>query len=216
MYFLIVIFIFLICYIFGSFPTGYLIGLYLKKIDIRNCGSGSTGATNVLRTFGKKAAITVLLLDISKAMLGVLTTKLIISSISSNILNPEWSSWLMVLGGSAVILGHSKSIFLNFTGGKSVASSLGVLLVLNPIIALGTLAGFLITLFIFRIVSISSIVGVLIANLLTILLNQPLSYCLFIISIGIYVIYRHQDNIVRILKGTEPKIGSKSQNKDQL
>ncbi len=207
---LITISIFVICYILGSFPTGYIIGLYLKKIDIRNFGSGSTGATNVLRTIGKRAAIVVLFLDISKAMIGVLITKIIISNISLNTFNPAWSAWLVVLAGSAAILGHSKSIFLNFTGGKSVASSLGVLLVLNPFVALGSLAGFLITLSVSRIVSISSIVGVLIANLLTIFFNQPLPYCLFIMSIGIYVIYRHQDNIIRLLKGIEPKIDDKS------
>ena len=207
---LITIFIFLLCYICGSFPTGYIAGLYLKKIDIRNYGSGSTGATNILRNVGKKAAIVVLVLDILKAMTGVLITKLIISNITSYILNPTWNPWLEILGGSSVILGHSKSIFLNFTGGKSVASSLGVLLILNPIVALGTLISFLITLLISRIVSISSIVGVLIANLLTIRSNEPLPYCLFMMSIGIYVIYRHRENIVRLSKGTEPKIGKKS------
>ena len=210
MSFLITIFIFLICYILGSLPTGYIIGLYLKKIDVRNFGSGSTGATNVLRTIGKRAATVVLFLDISKAMIGVLITKIIISKISLNTFDPAWNAWLVVLAGSAAILGHSKSIFLNFTGGKSVASSLGVLLVLNPFVALVSLAGFLITLSVSRIVSISSIVGVLIANLLAIFFNQPLPYCLFIMSIGIYVIYRHQDNIVRLLKGVEPKIGDKS------
>ncbi|ACK66826.1 protein of unknown function DUF205 [Rippkaea orientalis PCC 8801] len=196
-------------YLLGSIPTGYLMVRALKGIDIREQGSGSTGATNVLRTVGKTAAIAVLIIDMLKAMVAVGGVKLLYFGVPSAIVPLDWKPWLIVTVASAAILGHSKSIFLNFTGGKSVASSLGVLLVLNPLVALGALASFLFMLGITRIVSLSSITGAIAVNLLMLVLHQPLAYILFAILAGIYVIVRHKTNISRILQGTEPKIGQK-------
>lgn len=198
----------LISYLLGSIPTGYLAGRYLKGIDIREHGSGSIGATNVLRTLGKTAAILVLAIDLLKGAIAVALVKLFyLLSINSVPLN--WQAWLMIGTGLASIIGHSKSVFLNFTGGKSVATSLGVLLVINPIVALGTLGSFLIMLGISRIVSLSSITGAIAVNILMLVLQQPLPYILFAALAGIYVIIRHRSNITRLLEGTEPQIGKK-------
>jgi glycerol-3-phosphate acyltransferase PlsY len=117
---------------------------------------------------------------------------------------------LIFLTGIAAILGHSKSIFLNFTGGKSVATSLGVLTVMNPLVALGALGSFLVMLAISRIVSLSSITAAIAVSILMIALKQPLPYLIFGIIGGIYVIVRHSGNIQRLLAGTEPKLGQKA------
>jgi glycerol-3-phosphate acyltransferase PlsY len=199
----------IVAYLLGSIPTGYLAGKYFKGIDIREYGSGSTGATNVLRTLGKGIAIAVLLIDLLKGAIAVALVNLIYTVFSTEIVPVSWQPWLIITAGLAALLGHSKSIFLNFTGGKSVATSLGVLLVMNPLVALGTLGSFLIVLALSRIVSLSSICGAIAVNLLMIFLKQPVPYILFAALAGIYVIVRHSSNISRILAGTEPKIGQK-------
>jgi glycerol-3-phosphate acyltransferase PlsY len=202
----------LLAYLLGSIPTGYWAGKWLKGIDIRQEGSGSTGATNVLRTLGKSAAIAVLGIDIAKGMMAVGLVRGFYQWISADLLPEQWQYWLIILTATAAVLGHSKSILLNFTGGKSVATSLGVLLVMNPLVALGTLGSFLLMLAISRIVSLSSITGAIAVNLLMISLNQPLPYLLFSGIVGLYVIVRHRSNIERLLDGTEPKLGQKLQN----
>ncbi len=200
-------------YFLGSIPTGYLLGRYLQGIDIREHGSGSIGATNVLRTLGKKAAIAVLTLDLLKGSLAVALVSLVIS-IEATEVPLSWQPWLETGAAIAAVVGHSKSIWINFTGGKSVATSLGVLLVMNPIVALGTLAVFLIVLALSRIVSLSSISGAIAVNVFMILLQQPLPYMLFAGLVGIYITWRHRSNIGRLLAGTEPQIGKKLQQEE--
>jgi acyl phosphate:glycerol-3-phosphate acyltransferase len=199
----------LIAYLLGSIPSGYLAGRWLKDIDIREHGSKSTGATNVLRTLGKSAAIAVLTVDILKGSLAVALPQLLYHFNPQSVMPSQWQYWLIIMAGVAVIMGHSRSIFLNFTGGKSVATSIGVLLVMNPVVALGTIAVFGLILGLSRIVSLSSIAGAIAVNILMICLHQPLPYVLFAAFAGIYVIVRHRANIQRILAGTEPQIGQK-------
>ena len=194
-------------YLLGAIPTGYIVGRYSQGIDIREHGSGSTGATNVLRTVGKPAAIAVLLVDLLKGSLALVLVNLVYAYLPGDILPPSWHSWLTTATALSAIIGHSKSIWLNFTGGKSVATTLGVLLIMNPLIALGTLASFGIILGIFRIVSLGSICGAIAVNILMIALNQPLAYCIFAAVAGLYVIVRHKTNIQRLIAGVEPKIG---------
>lgn len=199
-----------VAYFLGSIPTGYLAGKWLKGIDIRQFGSQSTGATNVLRTLGKKAGATVLFFDALKGMVALLIVKLLYA-------HPEWISlpgnlyhWLIMGAALAAVLGHSKSIFLGFSGGKSVATSIGVLLIMAPWVALGTILTFAAAITLTQIVSLSSISGAIAVVLLMIFLQQPLPYILFGAIAGIYVIVRHRSNIQRILAGTEPKIGAKA------
>lgn len=201
----------LVAYLLGSIPTGYLAGRYLGGIDIREYGSGSTGATNVLRTIGKKAAIATLAIDLLKGALALLLVNCFYAFVPTELMPISWQSWLITATALAAVLGHSKSIWLNFTGGKSVATSLGVLLVMNPILALGALVAFGIVLAISRIVSLSSISAAIAIFILTLVLEQPLPYVLFAAIAGVYVIVRHQSNIQRLLAGEEPKIGQKLQ-----
>ena len=195
-------------YLLGSIPTGYAIGHYLKGIDIREHGSGSTGATNVLRTVGKLPAAAVLAIDMLKGLAAVALIKLVYNY--TVLLPTSWHSWLVVAAALSAIIGHSKSIWLNFTGGKSVATTLGILLIMNPIVGLGTLASFGIVLAVSRIVSLSSICGAIAVNILMLVFNQPVPYLIFASLAGLYVILRHKSNIQRLLAGNEPKIGQAS------
>lgn len=197
----------LTAYLLGSIPTGYIVGRYLKGIDIREHGSGSTGATNVLRTVGKVPALVVLIVDLLKGSLALAVVNLVYSFAPSQMLSPDWHSWLITAAALSAIVGHSKSIWLNFTGGKSVATTLGVLLVMNPVVALGTLASFGVVLGISRIVSLGSICGAIAVNILMFAFHQPLPYIIFAALAGLYVIFRHKTNIQRLIAGVEPKIG---------
>ena len=200
-----------VAYLLGSTPTGYLAGKYLQGIDIREHGSGSTGATNVLRTIGKVPAIAVFTIDVLKGTLAILLVKAFYAYDASNLLPLSWKFWLITVVALSAIFGHSKSIWLGFTGGKSVATSLGVLIVMSPLLALGTFASFAITLALFRIVSLSSIMGAIAVSICAILLHLPVPYLIFTALAGGYVILRHRNNIQRLLAGEEPKIGQKIQ-----
>lgn len=205
----------ILAYLLGSLPTGYLAGRLLKGIDIREAGSGSTGATNVLRTLGKGPAIVVLLVDVLKGVLAIASVNFAFTRLPGwlyytkvvdvNLAN--WQPWMIVLAGLLALLGHSKPIWLNFKGGKSVATSLGVLLAMDWRIGLSTIAVFAISIAISRIVSLSSITGAISVTALMIAFRQPLPYCLFAIAGGIYVIWLHRTNVQRLLTGTEPQIG---------
>ncbi|MDJ0800711.1 MAG: glycerol-3-phosphate 1-O-acyltransferase PlsY [Calothrix sp. MO_167.B12] len=205
----------LIAYLLGSIPTGYIAGKVIQGIDIREVGSGSTGATNVLRTLGKGPGAVVLGVDCLKGVLAICLVYACFQFAPSQNLLPAtvdsqmWQPWMVILAGIAAILGHSKSIFLGFSGGKSVATSLGILLAMNWQVALATVGVFAVVVTISRIVSLSSICGAIAASLVMIVLNQPLPYILFGIAGGLYVIWRHNTNIQRLLAGTESKLGQK-------
>ncbi|AFZ30029.1 acyl-phosphate glycerol-3-phosphate acyltransferase [Gloeocapsa sp. PCC 7428] len=207
--------ILLVAYLLGSIPTGYTAARVLKGIDIREHGSGSTGATNVLRTLGKGPGFFVLVIDTLKGILAIALVRWSFNFAASQNLIPadvnptNWLAWMVAFAGIFAILGHSKSIWLGFTGGKSVATSLGVLLAMSWQVAVSTAAVFGLVLAISRIVSLSSIAGAIAVSLLMLVFGQPLPYLLFAIAAGVYVIMRHRSNIQRLLTGTEPKIGQK-------
>ncbi|MGO7591207.1 glycerol-3-phosphate 1-O-acyltransferase PlsY [Rhizobium leguminosarum] len=204
-----------IAYLLGSTPSGYLAGKLLKGIDIRDHGSKSTGATNVLRTLGKWPALVVLLVDVLKGVGAVVFARWFypwFSTVSSGTpptaLDPQsLEPWAVCLAGLAVLLGHGRSVWLTFTGGKSVATGLGVLLAMSWPVGLGAVAVFGVALAAFRIVSLSSMLAALTAITLVCGLEQPLPYRLLVITGGIYVIARHRANIRRLLAGTEPRLG---------
>jgi glycerol-3-phosphate acyltransferase PlsY len=203
----------LIAYLFGSIPTGYLAGRLLKGIDIREHGSKSTGATNVLRTLGKGPAIAVLLIDVLKGAAAIAFARwfyslpAIASAAPAGVELQRWIPWAVTIAGLAAMLGHSRSVWIRFTGGKSVATGLGVLLAMSWQVGLGALIVFGVLLALFRIVSLGSIAAALAAIGLMWGLHQPLPYQLTAIAGGFYVIWRHQANIQRLLAGTEPRIG---------
>lgn len=207
-----------IAYLLGSMPTGYLAGKLLKGIDLREYGSRSTGATNVLRTLGKWPALVVLLVDLLKGVGAIVFAHWFYSWISrlpsaTPPATPDpqtWVPWAVCLAGLAVLLGHSRSIWLNFTGGKSAATGLGVLLAISWPVGLGAAAAVGVVLAVFRIVSLSSMLGALTAMILICGLEQPAPYRLLVIAGGVYVIVRHRANIQRLLAGTEPRLGQVS------
>ena len=152
-----------IAYLFGSTPTGYLAGKLLKGIDIREHGSKATGATNVLRTLGKWPALVVLVADVLKGVGAIIVARSFCPWLYTE-LSPTpptafdlqiWVPWAVCLAGIAVLFGHSRSIWLNFTGGKSAATGLGVLLAMSWPVGLGAATVFGIVLAIARIVSLS-------------------------------------------------------------
>jgi len=207
-----------VAYLFGSTPTGYLAGKLLKGIDIRERGSKSTGATNVLRTLGKWPALLVLLVDVLKGAGAILFARWFYPWLNTwpSVTPPTaldlqtWLPWAICLAGLAVLLGHSRSIWLNFSGGKSAATGLGVLLAISWPVGLGAATVFGVVLGIFRIVSLGSILAALTAVALICGLEQPLPNRLLVIAGSIYVIGRHRANIRRLQAGTEPRLGQSS------
>ncbi len=187
-------------YLFGSFPSGYLAGRIAKGIDIRSLGSGSTGATNVLRHIGKRAAITVFLMDVFKGILSILLAKYFL-------LNDSWQ----VAIGLSTLIGHIWPVWLNWRGGKAVATGLGIFLGLSWQVGLATLGIFLLMIALFRIVSLASISAAFSLPLIMLLSfhNSNFSLPFLIISLlaMTLVFWRHRENIMRLIKNKEPKIG---------
>ena len=198
-------------YLLGSTPTGYLAGKLLKGIDIRAHGSGSTGATNVLRTLGKWPALAVLLVDVLKGVAAIVLARLFYAWLLDGMQAPqERVPWAVCLCGLAVLLGHSRSIWLGFTGGKSAATGLGVLLALSWPVGVAAAAVFAVVLAVARIVSLGSMLAALTAIAIVHILPAPQPYRLLIIAGGLYVIALHRANIGRLVSGTEPKVGRRS------
>lgn len=194
-------------YLLGSIPTGYLAGRLLKGIDIREIGSGSTGATNVLRNLGKGPAVVVLLIDAAKGVGAVALVRGFFALTGSSVLPETWKPWLVAVVALVAMLGHSKSIWINFTGGKSAATGLGVLFAMSWSVALSVLVLFVGVVSLSRIVSLGSMTAAIAVAVLMIVLAQPLPYQIFGVVAGLYVILRHQANIQRIFAGTEPRLG---------
>lgn len=186
-------------YILGSIPTGYLIVKFLTGKDIREIGSGNIGATNVKRILGMKWFFIVLFLDALKGFLPVF----IIQTMSKS-----GGEIIPVLTGLAAILGHTFTIFLKFKGGKGVATGLGVFAALSPFSILSCVVVFLILLFMFQYISLGSIVSAFLLPIFIFIYGESGEYGLifvFAILAAVFVIYRHYDNIKRLIEGTENK-----------
>lgn len=189
------ILLFLVCFIIGSIPTGYIIVKKAKGVDIRQEGSGNVGATNAYRSLGLTWGILVALADILKGAFAVLFVSYFAEM-----------TFLPLLGGIISILGHNYSIFLGFKGGKGVATTCGVLLALLPMPTLFALLFWIFLVITTRYVSIASIVASLSFLPLVYFLGYPLSFMIFSLILAFFVVYRHKDNIERLLKGEENRI----------
>ena len=200
------IIILVISYIIGSIPTAIIAGKWLKKIDIRKHGSGNAGATNVFRTLGWKAGITVLLIDMFKGFIPVYWIAGLFHQ------NPDTLIYLQLLAGICAILGHIWTIFAGFKGGKGVGTSAGVFLGLAPLALSLAVLVFVIIVWLTRYVSLGSILAAL--TLLIILLLQKFVLNMFVPDILLYVCtviviliwVAHKENIKRLLKGDENKL----------
>ncbi len=186
-------------YIIGSIPTGYIIVKAFTGQDIRTIGSGSTGATNVKRVMGKKWFFITLLLDAFKGALPVVLASMFAKTFTGIGLLP-------VLAAVAVILGHSKSIFLKFTGGKSVASGVGTILALNWQVGLIIALIWSVVTFFTRYVSVGSIVALAISPFLMWTFKAPAAYIAYCALGALYIIWLHRTNIQRLIKGEENKV----------
>jgi glycerol-3-phosphate acyltransferase PlsY len=187
----------LISYLIGSIPTGYWMGLIVKRIDIRTVGSKNIGATNVFRILGRKYGILVLILDILKGIIPVIAARIYFS---------HELQIVCILVGMAAVCGHTWTIFLRFKGGKGVATSLGVFLGLAPVPVLIIIPVFATILYFTRYVSLGSVVSSLLLPPLVWIFTQSLPLLVFCIAITALIILRHIDNIKRLMKGEEKKL----------
>lgn len=186
-------------YLIGSIPTGYLIVKAKTGQDIRKVGSGSTGATNVKRVLGKKWFFIVMLLDAIKGALPVVLAILFLHAYSQYGLTP-------VAAAVAVLLGHSKSVFLGFTGGKSVASGVGTILALNPLVGLSVAVIWGIITWVSKYVSLGSIIALAVSPFIMLAFKQPAGYIAYCALGAVYIIWLHRENIKRLIKGEENKV----------
>ena len=193
------ILIFIVSYLIGSIPTGYIIVKKLAGVDVRETGSGSTGATNVKRVLGTKWFFIVLLLDVIKGVIPVYIAIRHFDYIGFEGLSP-------VIAALGVIIGHSKSIFLKFTGGKSVATGVGTILAICwPVgLILGAIWGSIT--YTTKYVSLGSIIAVSLAPILMTVFNPNVYYICFTAVCAVYVILTHRENIKRLCNGTENKV----------
>ena len=199
------IIVIVLAYLLGSVIFSVLISKKMAGFDVREKGSGNAGSTNVLRTVGKKAAALTLVCDCLKGVFAVL-----IAVIAGKIATNTDGSLLVQLAGLAVVLGHTFPIFFGFKGGKGVATSLGVLLIINWQIGLICLVFALTVMALSRIVSLGSIAAAVLFPVLTIFIHSHYivsgNYIVFGILLGAFVIFNHRANVKRLLAGTENKL----------
>lgn len=194
----------ILSYLIGSIPTSVWVSKYFFGVDIRDYGSGNAGATNTYRVLGSRWGTFVMIVDVLK---GVLATSLYI--LIPYYLTEEIDRTNFMVGlGLASVVGHIFPIFAEFKGGKGVATLFGMVIAIQPAVALCCVGVFLLVLFLTRFVSLSSILaGVAFAVFILFIWNErePL-YRLFAVAVALMVILTHQKNINRILKGTESKL----------
>lgn len=191
------VFFIIIAYLLGSIPSALIVGKIGFNIDIREHGSGNLGATNAFRVLGVKAGIIVTLSDILKG-----TVATLIPLLAAHFYDFDVSRLII---GLFAVLGHTYPIFAKFKGGKAVATSGGIILGLNPLLFLVMLLTFFMTLYLSKYVSLASMVTGVVSTIIAFFLKDYLLFAL-ILALTLFVIYRHKDNIKRIVNKTEPKI----------
>jgi glycerol-3-phosphate acyltransferase PlsY len=184
-------------YLIGSFPSGYLLAR-LHGVDITQQGSGNVGATNVARSLGKRAGVLTLILDLFKGILGVYL---------ASVFTP--AAWYPAAAAIAVVSGHCFSLPPLLKGGKGVATGLGVLIALVPGAAILSAVIFSSVFAVTRLVSLSSLMATLSAPLYSLVTNQSDAVSFSLVVVSLIIVYRHYENIVRLIEGREPRFGAK-------
>jgi len=188
----------LIAYMIGSIPTGYIVGSW-AGIDVRKAGSGNVGATNVARVVGRRQGIFTLFADVTKGFVPAIVAVTL-----------GLGAAAVAAVGMAAFLGHLYPVFLNFRGGKGVATALGVFLALAPWAAAVLMVVFIGTFAMTRLVSLSSIGAAVCAPITLWLFSCPPAWIFMSLLMALMVILRHRRNIQRLLSGTEPRFGATS------
>ena len=188
---------FLIAYLLGSINTSIIVSKLMIHDDIRNHGSGNAGATNALRTLGKKGAIIVVLGDVLKAVIAILIAKLILRGDPSAV----------YIAGIGAVLGHNFPVYFKFKGGKGIVVSTTVMMFADPIIGLVVITVAITIMAFTRYVSLGSVLGAALFAVLSLIfkLNDP-DFVVFALMIALLAIYMHKSNIVRLISGTENKL----------
>lgn len=187
-----------IAYFLGNISASYMVAKYLKGIDIRKYGSGNAGATNVFRTLGVKAGLLAFLGDALKGVIAVVLGQLIGGE------NGQ------VAAGIFVVAGHNWPVLLGFKGGKGIATTIGVMIAINPLMVAAIVPIGIVVIIITKYVSLASILGMMIFPLLMLITGQPRNLVIFSFLLSAMAIYRHKSNIVKLLNGTESKLGEKA------
>lgn len=185
-------------FLMGSIPFGVLISR-IKGVDLKKVGSGNIGATNVLRTMGKAPAVLTLAGDVLKGSIPVLAAKYLLNDLT-----------MEGIVGLAAILGHNFSLFLRFRGGKGVATSIGVLLIYSPFAAVVTILIWLAVIFVTRYSSLGAIVSFGMLPLSLYVFDYAREKLIVSVMIAALLMIRHADNISRLMRGTEPKVGKRT------
>ncbi len=207
--FILILIIPIICYLIGSIPFGLILTKLKGLKDLRTIGSGNIGATNVLRTGNKKLALLTLILDFSKGYIPLLIILKIFKTsffltITANFYLDQFS--MILIYGYFSIIGHCYPIWLKFKGGKGVATSLGVVFLLDPLIGLMLLAIWILIFYIFKVSSLSALIASTCFPVLMFLKYEKVNIIFFTILLTIFVFFTHRKNIKRILKKEEKKI----------
>jgi glycerol-3-phosphate acyltransferase PlsY len=205
----------IVAYFLGAIPTSFLVGRIFFKTDIRDSGSGNTGATNALRTLGLKAGIAVLAIDILKGVAAVLLAK----SMQNYVSTLSTLNWIIALSGLAAILGHVFTVFLNFKGGKGVATTAGVFLVMMPLPLFFCFILFAFVVYSTKYVSLGSMItagAFLIIEFMTqvIFHFNNLPQLLLVILVVVLIFIRHRGNLRRLMEGNENKISFRKRFQD--
>lgn len=187
----------IIAYLIGCINNAYILTKYTMKIDIRNYGSGNAGATNVLRVLGYKAAAPVFALDVLKGVVAVLIGKYLLGNTGA------------MIAGIAVVCGHNWPVFLKFRGGKGIATSVGVIMTVSPLLGLIALVIGVTVIVFTKYVSLGSITGTIAFVFLNALFWNSVQIFIFSLILASLAIFQHRSNIRRLLTGTESKLGQK-------
>lgn len=194
----------IVAYLLGSINSSILVGKLFGVTDIRQHGSGNAGTTNTLRTIGAKAAALVFVGDILKGVVAVLLARLIAFLLQVD------NSIAVLAAAFLVVLGHNYPLYFGFKGGKGIATSAAVILMIDPLIGICVFVFAILVMLITRYVSVGSIAAaVAFPTAVAIWHHDNIPYLNFAIAIGLLAILRHKENIKRLIKGTESKLGAK-------